>query len=557
MLVTTKMPLSPATEQSFFGVLFRCVLVSGALMLVATVLKWEPLVTMAVGIAPLIWYHIFYLAKRAKLGLGQTAIDSVYYFGFLITIAALGLSAITLAYSAGATSLTHVAFQFGLGLLATGYAVVARMHLNSISTYVDDASPENVLDRYVHRSRELVTNVEMASTQFVELSNSLMVKSQEVADTARQSTEKVMLEMARAFDEELRGTLASARAGLTEIRGLVSETSFAHEREALARSIRETIDVVTTLNRALVELSERSIEGASATEQSVQSSAAFSRTLETFRASLNRIGGEDGELVASADALSRAQATIVDGAESLGQAVHGLDSIAGTVGSMGLTFKGIKSLTQKANEQLEALVTTAGQLENASQRLERSALGTDSLVSSLERFATAMPAVAERSTGLNASLDQLARTVVGLHEELSTIPAPTRETIQLSLQLRQAIEGIQQSLHESTLHGGRLVSQANAQALALEKAAELANQANGMAGAGDSIRRTLSQLEETVTKLHGTLGTSTTALHSAISAATQSLESDVKRSTDAARQFGDRLTNVAQILIDHTQARPS
>jgi hypothetical protein len=45
------------------------------------------------GICPLIWYHLGYLVPRARKGLTQAAIDSVYYFGFVLTLSALALSA--------------------------------------------------------------------------------------------------------------------------------------------------------------------------------------------------------------------------------------------------------------------------------------------------------------------------------------------------------------------------------------------------------------------------------------------------------------------------------
>jgi hypothetical protein len=140
----------------------------------ASVMRLPPWVAMLGGSAPLLYYHLAYLTPRAKKGLAQAAIDSVYYFGFLVTVAALAVSAVSLAVTDGKAPLTEIAFQFGLGLLATGYSVFARLHLTSISTWVEEASPEAVLDRYVVRSRELVTNVELASEQFVSLANNLM-----------------------------------------------------------------------------------------------------------------------------------------------------------------------------------------------------------------------------------------------------------------------------------------------------------------------------------------------------------------------------------------------
>jgi hypothetical protein len=224
--------------RSYFQRMFVCVLISILLLAGSTVFKLGPMAAMVAGLAPLVYYHLFYLRPQAKSGLSQTAIDSVYYFGFLVTVTALGISAIAIANSGSSDNLSTVIYQFGVGLFATGYAVVARMHLTSISTLVDEASPEAIMDRYVKRSIELVTNVEMASEQLSQFSASIMKKTAEVTETARITVEKTMVDAGKAFEAEIRSTLETARDSLTTIRGLVNDTSFIAEREELARSMK-------------------------------------------------------------------------------------------------------------------------------------------------------------------------------------------------------------------------------------------------------------------------------------------------------------------------------
>src|SRR6185369_2077168 len=132
----------PQVAGNFFSTLFICASTSFGLLVAATYLQLPPWAGMLGGGLPLAYYHLGYLLPRARKGLSHAAIDSVYYFGFLVTIAALGVSAVSLAVTGGKAPLNNIAFQFGLGLLATGYAVLARMHLTSITTYVDEGSPE-------------------------------------------------------------------------------------------------------------------------------------------------------------------------------------------------------------------------------------------------------------------------------------------------------------------------------------------------------------------------------------------------------------------------------
>jgi len=508
---------------------------------------------MICGGVPLIYYHLGYLKPRAKKGLSQTAIDSVYYFGFLVTIAALAVSAVTLAMSGGNEPLNNIAFQFGLGLMATGYAVVARMHLSSISTMVDETSPEAVLDRYVQRSRELVTNVEMASTQFVELSNNLMLKSQQVSETARLTVEKSMLEVARRFDEELRGTLASARHGLTEIRGLVSETSFVEEREALVKSVRATLDTVTALNKALDEFAQRSTEGARTTQAVSATSNALNDTLTSFHAKVSDLGGENGAIVLSAKTLREASTVVVAGTQVISDAVGELGDMAGTVSGIGLTFKNIKSLTTKANEQLVALVESSERLDDATRHISNSAVASSALANALDKTVAALPALQEKAGTLNAEFGSLSATVKSLDQHLGAIPQTSSEIASVSTELQTSLRAVADILATAETHAAALAGHSTQNAKSLEQSHRLAQDVDALRSASDTVNTLLAKLASSVEHIHGTLENTTGSLRNAISTATASLEGDVKRSSDVARLFSERLSDVAQIIIDKTQ----
>lgn len=545
-------------SDNFFTMLRTCIVTSFVLLIVATVLHLPPWVAMLGGGIPLVYYHLGYLTPRAKLGLSQTAIDSVYYFGFLVTIAALGVSAVSLAVSGGKVPLNNIAFQFGLGLLATGYAVLARMHLTSISTWVDEVSPEAVLDRYVQRSRELVTNVELASTQFVELSNNLMTKSQQVAETARIATEKSMLEVARMFDEQLRGTLASARAGLTEIRGLVNETSFIQEREALVRSVKVTLDTVTALNKALDEFARRSSEGARTSQAVTVTSGALNDTLTTFHANLEKIGGKEGTMLTSVQSLIEAQAVVAESTHALGGVLGELGEMTGTFSGIGLTFKNIKTLTAKANEQMEALVNSSERLDGATRHIAKSAEASTALADGLDRTAAAFPALQQRAEALETTLGSLTTTASAVEQHLGGLPRPIDDVVHLSVELKGALQAVSEVLATVNADAKALAGHSYAHSQSLERAHRVSNDIGTLQMTTESVQKMLGNLASTVERLNANLDASTSSLRSAMDTATASLETDVKRSTDVARLFGERLTNVAQIIIDRTRdSRPS
>jgi len=537
----------------FFGRLQTCAFISFALLIAATALRLPPWVGMLGGGAPLVYYHLGYLTPRAKHGLSQTAIDSVYYFGFLVTIAALGVSALSLAVSAGEKDMEKMAFHFGLGLMATGYAVLARMHLTSISSWVEETSPEAVLDRYVQRSRELVTNVELASEQFVQLSNNLMMKSQEVADTARRTTEKSMLDVARMFDEELRGTLASARAGLTEIRGLVNETSFVQEREALIRSVKLTLDAVTALNKALEEFALRAGEGARTSQTTTVTSGALNDSLTTFHANLERIAAADGPLHGTAKSLGEAQAAVSESTQVMGRVVGELAGMAGTVSGLGSTYKHIKTLGIKANEQMEALVLSAARLDDATKHIERTAAASTALALGLDKAAAALPGLGQQSDALEASFAGLSKTMSTVEQHLGGIPKPVDEVLNRSVELTGTLGAVAQVLASISAEAKTLAGHSAEHAKSLEQAQRAAKDIRELQTVTDSVQKLIGGLGATVDKLNSSVGASTGTLKTAMDTATASLETDVRRSAETARLFSERLTDVAQIIIDRTR----
>lgn len=538
---------------SYFATLRICVFTSFALLIAASSLHLPAWVAMLGGAAPLIYYHRGYLTPRAKKGLAQAAIDSVYYFGFLVTVAALAVSAVSLAVTEGKVPLNEIAFQFGLGLLATGYAVWARMHLTSISAWVEEASPEAVLDRYVQRSRELVTNVEMASEQFVTLANNLMTKSEEVAKTAQATTQASMLEVARLFDEQLRGTLSSARAGLTEIRGLMQDTAFVQEREELVRSVKESLECITALNKALADFAQRAGEGARTSQEVTTTSIALQQSLGAFHANLERIAGENGPMLKAAKSVTEAHEVVLHGTKALGTVVGELGEMSGTVSGIGLTFKNIKTLTLKANEQMQGLVESSERLDDATRRIAKTSDASGTLAENLERTAKALPSVHERLELLSTHLEGLNKTVDAVEAGIQHLPRPVENLAQLGTEVSDALEKAARVLATANGEAKALVGNTTEQAFALERARAAATDVAGLEAARVKLEEILTALTSDVRNLQTGLNGATTSLRDAVSAATTALEVDVKRSSEVSRAFGERMTDIAQIIIDRTR----
>lgn len=100
-----------------------------------------------IGVLPLIVYHIL-LSREPSLS--SVEIDSIYYYGFLITVITLVSTAISIALETNKFDIHWILLQFGLGLIATGYALFSRLLLltkssNKIEVDVVEASKQLVI----------------------------------------------------------------------------------------------------------------------------------------------------------------------------------------------------------------------------------------------------------------------------------------------------------------------------------------------------------------------------------------------------------------------------
>jgi hypothetical protein len=540
-------------KRNYFRTMFLCVIASIIILVCTALFKSSPLVAMVAGVCPLIYYHLFFLRPQASMGLSQTAIDSVYYFGFLVTISALGISAVSIAVGGSADNLNTVIYQFGAGLFATGYAIVARMHLSSISTMIDEASPEAIMDRYVARSIELVTNVEMASEQLTVLSTNIMKRTAEVTETAQRTVERTMLDAAKAFESEMKLSLETARDTLTTIRGLVNDASFVAERKELALSIAATVDATTLLNQALAELTARSRESTQATQQTALTSEKLDETLCKFAVHINELGGEEGALIHSADSLRIASQTIVVCNESMAVAAESLSDIAGVVADTGSTFKSMRTLTKKASEQLESLANASDMLESATSKFVNAAVATDSLAVGMSKVSAALSPLAISSEALSTRLDTVGEVSVRLEQQLLTLPKHISVLKDMGDEVADFLDQICSVMEDAVVHSKAISANTAESSKTMEAATKLLDSSNGLQHTISSLQQQFVGLSGTVADAQKAMLDSSSSIKVSITRSTDALEADANRSSKAASLLTEKLIQVAQNVIDRTK----
>ncbi|WP_310387915.1 hypothetical protein [Roseateles sp.] len=531
-------------------------------LIAVAVLNLSPWFTLAAGALPLVHYHLRYLGPLAKAGLSQAAIDSVYYFGFLITIVALGISAVSVAISGAAANVNTVVYQFGVGLFATGYAVVARMHLASLVSPVDAISSEAIMDRYVKRSLDLVDNVEAAVVRFSEFSQTVMTKTSEVTATASNSAEKSMLDVTRVFENEMKSTLASAREGLTEIKNMAADTSFVSARKELTESIRATLEVSTELNKALAEFATLAKQAAIASQQSINLTRSLDDSLGHAQKNFSQFSDESGPLVKSGLAMSSASTAISGVVEALGTTFSQIKSLGEDVVSTGPAFKSMRTLAKKTSDQLDALAGVSENLDGALERIAGTAAAMGNLADELSRVGAVLPALSLSIETLGTRFTSAGDGTLRLEQQLSGMPDRIHQiqTVGVSIEelgthmhaaLSRVAEGVTAASHSAQT----LSNSSSGANKAIDGASLLLDQASDLGATVASLRTHIENFTGSIEAAQKVIGEASTGIHRTISSSSSALETDLKRSSEAATLLVDRLVQVADIVIERTQER--
>lgn len=481
-----------------------------SLCLLVGATAWNVPAWAAVGAAvvPLIIYHIVFLRRKAKEGLSQHAIDSVYYFGFLITIFALGLSAVALASRGVEGNLTQIAAQFGCGLLATGYAVFARVDLTAVSALADGKSYEETMLAITTRSRELSTNVELASEKFAHFAETLMSKTLEATESSRIRAEQAMVGAASEFGNELRAILRESRDSLAGIKDLVSDAQFESERKELGRSVRLANERLKGLSASIEKITD-SVEGWAATVKPMSSQAVeLERHFDAISTKLEVLASSGGPLAASAVAFQNVADAAGTSGDTLENVTTRLVTVVTALEETGNSIGNIRAIAARTARNFEILTETCDSLDRTLSQLKTFAELSNQLAGGLEK-----------TTDAFSPLEERARAVCG-----------TLEQVQAA--------------------GGRVQLNMEAMAERFARDAESPSERKDKVNTGADATRALSEFTAGLAAMQERVREATEDLKRSIGASAAALEKDVDRSSRAASLLTNSLTKVAQHIID-------
>lgn len=509
-------------------VLVRCMALSLLIIVGAAWFLAENAFAMLLAFLPMIYYHINHLRPSAGKGLTQQTIDTVYYYGFLVTLGALAASVITVSFSGKTDNLQRVGLQFGLGLLATGYAVFARMHLMALNAPTVDSDPDAIMGAVVQKSRELVVNVEMATRQFDEY---LRVQRQAIATAEEDALRRIEENATRAaknLESLLAHVFADAIDNLKQIKAILTETNFSAEKDRLKGNIVAVARGLELLAESMNTWIKDFEAGAKSSREVNAQLAELNQRLESMNSLAGKLAGANGTLinysesiaVASA-ALSRHTQTLLPTVEHLAEAANSLDEVLPT-------FKLLRTNAKKNAELLDALVESSTKLIVIADRFGGSAEVASDLQNSINGLTVSLPALTAQSNALTAGFGSAAKFASSLAESIETATAAIGSISNLRSETAATVDQLASSVQQLALHNSEL-------RLQLQKDLR-------MLGDAEIQRATISAIHDSLKKNSDALSSLTAAISSSLEANRDLISNSDQRST--LRRAGDLISEV-------------
>ena len=228
-----------------------CLFVSIGGLFLASHYNADPLHILLVSLIPLILYH-FYLISIViiKKTISHDTTDSIYYFGFLITISTLAVAIITIPNQEYAKHLDRIALQFGLGLIATGYALFARLTLISFSESQQDLKIDETIKEYLRKIRELITEVEISSDSFKNYTDTLKKETVNLINDAENRHNEILISTLNTYKDNVKIIMEDLK---NSIAGIVEDIRNANISEEI-KTIKEG---AKTLSGSFLNISNR------------------------------------------------------------------------------------------------------------------------------------------------------------------------------------------------------------------------------------------------------------------------------------------------------------
>jgi hypothetical protein len=434
-------------KKGYFETLATCIGIS-AMMLAGGHIdpsadKWVQGLLMGLALAPLIFYHVVFLWLGEGRKTGSGAVDSVYYYGFLLTVGALALSAIDVAL--GRAESDAVIFNFGLGLAATGYAVLARMHLLSLGD-VEEAEA-NYLKSFAEKSGTLFNDLDLAAIRVRDFSDSIQRDIALAHNRGLAAAEDRLVQTAGTFEAAMKEAIASTASGLQEVQCLAREVAMEVERSELKSAVADAARATKKLGLSIAELTESTTGSVDAAQRHQEGLRLLGESTTQLRDVLNGLAGPNGSLVVASASVSQASGVTQQAILATSRSLEAATSLTTELGELTTSIGKLKQFASETAERFEHVAGAARQIDDGLAELSRLEAVGGGLAKELRAAAEALSPLSDKSRVLAGSLDSLR---LSLAESTGAIERDVAKSTQAGSMLVDSLSRVAATIVEST-----------------------------------------------------------------------------------------------------------
>lgn len=384
------------------------------------------------GLLPLMAYHAALTKARV---LTSTEVDSVYYFGFLVTIITLVSTAISIGITAKKPDLNWVLLQFGLGLVATGYALFARLHLLAKSTStaeVDVVASTEKLAKNIEKVAKEFDNAGFQVQAFVERTEQRLAQyEQKCAGNFESLSEKFADQISIAgatFQEGLKRSLEMSLEKSAKTIGNSTEKFSKAISSVMVEIVRmqsEAQGISFSLASQRIEEFSAEMEGSirSITESVHESATASSAAVAELTTTFNKTGKLAVEISKKLKVLD-GMVALVGSIEAATEAMSGLTNSTSEADS---AISSLSVKTAQAEETMRNKITKPLETAKFAQTLEDFeqgfAIASVSLNNKLMTMAQSLPTVEASASLMGQNLGSVARSLTSLGDSMNSSTA--------------------------------------------------------------------------------------------------------------------------------------
>jgi chromosome segregation ATPase len=432
----------------------------------------------------------------------------IYHWRILVPATQTGLiSALHIAISSGETDILSVVLNFGIGLIATGYAVFARMHLNSLAPVSGTYTEEQVMDRYVQRSAQLVDHIERSTTKLSDFATEIIARTAATAETIQQTAEQNMRRTSAEFASDIANILEDVREALDGIQELVTDADSQAARTSFNTELRETYRAGSELNAAMRELAQHTAQESKQRAETITTTKSLALHLQDFSEKMRKLGAEDGAIAISAQTLGAVSGGLVSSSQTVIEALETLHEVGALVQDTGPTFSKMRTMTKKATEQLETLAEATEHLRQAGENVQYASDASSALNSELARMCDVLPTLNVNSQRLSATFDSAGKSTRAYEERISAIPTELDAVHALQQGIASALDQITGDLRAASEQSRKVREHGASNAAAVDGASAL------LAGAA-RLDDTISSIQNRLSGLLDAIGSVNSAIQS-------------------------------------------